>query len=292
MSDFIRIPITPEILLLIGEIDEFKGAWRLLTQLAPHRIQGLLSEKAHVHTTSVIIDNLDTYKTASFTEFDIKSLHKALYPSIPAGFYRTYTDTLDTDIAIPSAAEAVAQVRDLVTWTETQLRAKTLHPLLVIGVFTAIFQGIRPFPMGNTQLSYTLATWLLLKSGYLYAPYADIGSILKEIPEAHDEALKKTLQSLQTPQPNFHPWLLFFLRGLRQQKLHWEQGFFQETHDMPPLSLNILNLLQTHQHLAIREVEALTRANRNTLKKHLQDLAHRACIVMHGKGRATWYTLP
>jgi hypothetical protein len=35
------IPITPEVLSLIAEIDEFKGAWRALGTLAPERLSAL-----------------------------------------------------------------------------------------------------------------------------------------------------------------------------------------------------------------------------------------------------------
>lgn len=38
-TDTIRI--TPELLLLIAEIDEFKGAWRSLGALAPERLTAL-----------------------------------------------------------------------------------------------------------------------------------------------------------------------------------------------------------------------------------------------------------
>src|SRR6266705_6751744 len=35
------IQITPEVLILIAEIDEFKGAWRALGTLAPERLSAL-----------------------------------------------------------------------------------------------------------------------------------------------------------------------------------------------------------------------------------------------------------
>src|SRR5437870_8995169 len=35
------IQITPEVLILISEIDEFKGAWRALGSLAPERLSAL-----------------------------------------------------------------------------------------------------------------------------------------------------------------------------------------------------------------------------------------------------------
>src|SRR6266851_2400522 len=41
MIDTSTIQITPEILALIAEIDEFKGAWRALGMLAPERLSAL-----------------------------------------------------------------------------------------------------------------------------------------------------------------------------------------------------------------------------------------------------------
>lgn len=39
MFDISKIVITPEMLKLVAEIDEFKGAWQLFGNLAPERLQ-------------------------------------------------------------------------------------------------------------------------------------------------------------------------------------------------------------------------------------------------------------
>src|SRR5258708_9244736 len=39
--DLAGLQITPEILSLIAEIDEFKGAWRAIARIAPERLSGL-----------------------------------------------------------------------------------------------------------------------------------------------------------------------------------------------------------------------------------------------------------
>jgi Fic family protein len=39
--DFTTLRITPEILSLIAEIDEFKGAWRAIGRIAPERLSAL-----------------------------------------------------------------------------------------------------------------------------------------------------------------------------------------------------------------------------------------------------------
>lgn len=41
MFDISKIVITPEMLKLVAEIDEFKGAWQLFGNLAPERLQML-----------------------------------------------------------------------------------------------------------------------------------------------------------------------------------------------------------------------------------------------------------
>src|SRR5260370_38374928 len=39
--DLAGLQITPEILSMIAEIDEFKGAWRAIGRIAPERLSGL-----------------------------------------------------------------------------------------------------------------------------------------------------------------------------------------------------------------------------------------------------------
>ena len=41
MHEISTLRITPEMLVLVAEIDEFKGAWRALGTLAPERLSAL-----------------------------------------------------------------------------------------------------------------------------------------------------------------------------------------------------------------------------------------------------------
>ena len=41
MWSFNKVEITPEMLAIIAELDEFKGAWQLFGRLAPERLQQL-----------------------------------------------------------------------------------------------------------------------------------------------------------------------------------------------------------------------------------------------------------
>lgn len=107
-------------------------------------------------------------------------------------------------------------------------------------------------------------------------------------------ALQKSQTSWLRHQPDWKPWLIFFLRCLQRQKHHLEVKFSREkslTQELPKLSQHIIELLQSHGQLKISDIEILTKANRNTLKKALASLVRANYIAIHGKGKASWYML-
>ncbi len=194
-----------------------------------------------------------------------------------------------------SPFETPMKMQELIAWTALQLEQKTLHPLLIIGMFIVAFLAIHPFQDGNGRLSRILTTLLLLKSGYLYVPYSSLESIIELNKESYYLALRRTQGSLKSDSPDFEPWLIFFLRALQKQKLHLEQKVTREKVlllQISELSSRIITSLHEHGRLGIGDIEKLIGANRNTLKKHLGDLVHSGNILRFGKGKATWYTLP
>jgi Fic family protein len=186
------------------------------------------------------------------------------------------------------------EMQRLVEWTNQAITEKELHPLLVIAVFVVRFLAIHPFQDGNGRLSRVLTTLLLLRSGYVYVPYASLESVIEQNKDLYYAALRKTQSTFKRPDPDWEPWVLFFLRCLKKQKdtlsakLQREHILVQE---LPPLAVSILKLLSEHERLKISEIERLTGANRNTIKLRLRELMHLQRISKHGQGRATWYTL-
>ena len=86
MWDLSKVIITPEILSLIGEIDQFKGAWQLLGTLAPEMLQALRKvatfesigsstriEGAKLSDREVerLLSNLETYSFTSRDEQEV-----------------------------------------------------------------------------------------------------------------------------------------------------------------------------------------------------------------------------
>ena len=184
---------------------------------------------------------------------------------------------------------------ELVAWFKNATRDKTLHPLLIIGIFVVVFLEIHPFQDGNGRLSRVLTTLLLLRAGYTYVPYSSLESIIEHSKEGYYLALRRTLGTIRTDAPDWTPWLMFFLKGLHQQMHRLRNKVEREKlllAKLPDLSVQILDHVRNHGRITIGDAVTLTGASRNTLKSHFKKLLERGLLVLNGRGRGAWYSLP
>jgi Fic family protein len=185
-------------------------------------------------------------------------------------------------------------MEELILWTRETLEDKSLHPLLITGIFTVVFLAIHPFQDGNGRLSRILTTLLLLKSGYAYVPYSSLESVIEENKDGYYLALRRTQGSLDSDKPDWQPWLLFFLRAMQKQKARLETKIEREqllTAALPELSVKILELVKGRGRIKTSDIEKLTGESRSTIKARLNDLVEIGHLARHGQGRATWYSL-
>ena len=183
---------------------------------------------------------------------------------------------------------------ELIEWYRGQMQDKTLHPLIVVAIWTVVFLEIHPFQDGNGRLSRVLTTLLLLQSGYAYVPYSSLESVIEENKEAYYMALRQTQSTIRTDAPNWQPWLLFFLQSLDKQVQRLEKKIEHEKivfATLPQLSLSIVALVKDRGRITLSEAVLLTGGNLNTVKKHLQSLTKAGTLKMNGAGRGVWYSL-
>jgi Fic family protein len=186
------------------------------------------------------------------------------------------------------------RMAELVEWTREAMEKKRLHPLLIISVFIVEFLAIHPFQDGNGRLSRILTTWLLLSAGYAYVPYSSLEAVIENSKEGYYLGLRQTQGTLRSGNPNWQPWILFFLKALQQQKQRLEVKLEREKlllGQLPELSLKILELVKSRGRITIGDIVVLTDANRNTIKKHLEALVNDKHLQKHGVGKGTWYSL-
>lgn len=340
------IKITLEILRLIAEIDEFKGQWKALGNLAPERLDALKKvatvesvgsstriEGAKLTDQEVekLISGIQigtfhsrdeeevagyaesmrlvfgSFQEISVTENHIKQLHSILlqFGSKDVrhrGEYKKLANNVEAfdqngkslgvifETATPF--DTPREMAALIDWTQSSLEAEELHPLLIIAVFTVHFLAIHPFQDGNGRLSRILTTLLLLQTGYAYVPYCSLESIIEQNKDRYYLALRKAQETLKTDDSGLDAWLVFFLKSLKTQKDKLRAKIEREKimFDLPELSAQILSIVKEHGRATISDIEAITRANRNTIKVRLRELVTDGFLGKHGKGKGTWYT--
>lgn len=340
------LKITPDILALIAEIDEFKGAWKALGTLAPERLLALrrvatiesIGSSTRIEGSKLsdsevdkLLSNLeirqfdtrdqqevagyaeaiqtvfDSADAITLTENHIKQLHRDLlthsekdarhrgeYKSNPNHVSAFDEQGKETGVVFQTASpfDTPRLMEELVSWANKTLEEKSLHPLLVAAIFTVVFLEIHPFQDGNGRLSRILTTLILLRSGYEYVPYSSLESVIEQSKEGYYLALRRTQGTIRTEAPDWQPWVIFFLRALQQQKARLQIKIEREKllmAKLPPLSVEIIDLVKKHGSLKNAQIVELTGANRNTVKKHLADLVFANHLQKHGVGKGTVY---
>jgi Fic family protein len=340
------LKITPDILALISEIDEFKGAWRALGMLAPERLSALrrvatiesIGSSTRIEGSKLtdleverLLANLDIksfetrdeqevagyaqvmetifahFEAIDLTQNHILQLHRDLLVFSAKherhrGTYKTLAnhvsafDSEGNEIGVifetATPFDTPGRMKELVEWTRGALSERSLHPLLVIAIFTVVFLEIHPFQDGNGRLSRALTTLLLLRSGYSYVPYSSLESVIENGKEGYYLALRQTQKTIGSGAPDWQPWTVYFLRALQQQKRRLEKKIERERlvlGALPELSLQIIEAVKQRGRITIGEIVILTGANRNTLKKRLAALVDAGHLAQQGTGKGSWY---
>jgi len=344
----VTVRITPEVLSLIAEIDEFKGAWRAIGRIAPERLSSLrrvatiesvgsstriegarltdrevekllanirlgsfaTRDEQEVAGYAEVMETIfSAYEAISFTENHIRQLHRDLLAHSTKderhrGAYKTLSNNVEAfneqgqslGIVFETASpfDTPRRMEELIAWLDEQGREKRLHPLLVVAIFVVVFLEIHPFQDGNGRLSRILTTLLLLRAGYAYVPYSSLESIIEQSKESYYISLRRTQGTIRNAEPDWNPWIEYFLRALHRQKTRLEKKMERERiilADMPELSVTLLELAREHGRITVAEAARITDASRHTIKDHLRALVDQGHLVLHGAGRGAWYGL-
>src|SRR5205085_9873443 len=108
-------------------------------------------------------------------------------------------------------------MQELVEITQEALKAKTYHPLLIIGNFLVEFLAIHPFTDGNGRLSRILTNLLMLQEGYAYVPYISHEKLIEDNKPDYYLALRKSQNTFTAEHSDTIPWLSFFLTIILKQ---------------------------------------------------------------------------
>jgi Fic family protein len=248
----------------------------------------------------------DSFEQIALTENHIKQLHRTLlqysskdvrhrgdYKKIPnhVEAFDHNGKSLGVIFETASPFDTPMRMQALIDWTNRSFEQKELHPLLIIAIFTVHFLAIHPFQDGNGRLSRILTTLLLLQNGYLYVPYSSLEAIVEQNKEGYYLALRKAQGTLNRGDANLGTWLQFFLNCMKKQKDNLALKIERERLmvRLSELSTKIVHVVKDHGRLGISDIQAITQANRNTIKVRLRELVDDGYLIMQGKGKGALY---
>ena len=292
------IQITPELLLKVAEIDEFKGLWQGLERhtTALHMLGDFAD---HGEDVRRLIDplkdkniNADVCRILNAMQLGGKGLSP--FKDSPNELPVTQDNELVGVLETAAPDDAPVLLQKLCDWLADEFEKGALHPLILIAVFTSIFLQISPFEKGNMRTVRFLILTMLLKAEYSYAAYISLNAVMDARAQDVYQALKHNQDSLENGRPDWSVWISSFLDLLLAQKHELYERLYEkqaELSDMSALSAKVMELFKTHQRLQMKEIIRLTNGRRATLKLRLQELIEGGYIKRHGAGRATWYSL-
>ena len=227
---------------------------------------------------------------------DRDAAHRGNYKTLPNSVAAFDEDGRQLGVIFAAAApfDTTRLMAEAVEWTREMLDTRQMHPLLAIAMFLVVLLEVHPFQDGNGRLSRILTTLLLMRAGYAYVQYSSLESIVEQNKNGYYGALRQTQGTLRAGTPDWHPWIIFFLHALQQQKQRLEKKLQREhllLSAVPELSGRILEYLREHGRGTIGEMAKLTGVSRNTIKLHLRQLVGQRQLALHGAGRGAWYSL-
>lgn len=252
----------------------------------------------------------EDWEVIPFSENYVKQLHKILlqysikderhkgnYKKISNAVAAYSPEGKELGIVFETATpfETPLKMEELVNWTRKNLEDRFYHPLIVIGIFIVNFLAIHPFEDGNGRLSRAITCLLLLKAGYNYMQYSSLEAVIEDNKEGYYRALRQTQTTLKNENVNYESWLIFFLKSLQKQKIRLEYKLEEKNisidrQELTELEESIMKYFDNNERGTNTKLLEYTNANRNTLKKALANLVNKELLIMHSKGRGTWYS--
>jgi len=217
-----------------------------------------------------------------------KNLSNKVVANYPDGTQKVIFDTTE-----PHLVEG--EMNYLVEWINEQFNSKSLHPLIVIGLFIYEFLSIHPFQDGNGRLSRLLTNLLLLKNDYVFIQYVSFENLIEQKKKTYYEALMDGQKNRNSEKERADKWMLFFLQSLEalSHRLEKKYDLFKTKGGyLNVRQKKIKEFIKINQPIKLSDlVNSMPDTSINTLKKDLQYMKVEKIIESIGKNKGTVYVL-
>ncbi len=217
-----------------------------------------------------------------------KNLSNKVVANYPDGTQRVIFDTTE-----PHLVES--EMNNLIEWTNEHITSKSIHPLVIIGLFIYEFLSIHPFQDGNGRLSRLLTNLLLLKNDYLFIQYVSFENLIEQKKKTYYEALMDGQKDRYSENERVDKWMLFFLQSLEAliHRLEQKYDVFKTKGGYLNARQKIIKeFITNNQPIKLSDiVNSMPEISINTIKKDLQYMKAEQIIESIGERKGTIYIL-
>jgi Fic family protein len=264
-------------------------------------------DKGEVKGYFELLSNVfEAWERIPFAESSIKHLHKELlkYAGKDERHRGNYKKKENKVMMVDAAGKPLGtifettpayltpkEMQELIDWTRKVLAEKKHHPLTVIGNFIVEFLNIHPFEDGNGRLARILTNLLMLKEGYLFAPYVSHEKLVEADKPGYYLALRQSQRTFDTGHETIGHWLAFFLEIVFQQAKQAVGLLSTENIEklLSPKQLAIWRYLLTVDEATPLEIAKHAKVARPTVNQALSRLMSFKKVERFGLGRSTRY---
>lgn len=187
------------------------------------------------------------------------------------------------------------EMDDLLTWTNTHLQSKEIHPLIVIGAFVYEYLSIHPFQDGNGRLSRLLTTLLLVKNDYPFIQYVSFEKQIEKEKQRYYQVLMDAQKNRYSENEVIDKWMVFFLESLEVLSKKLEEKYAIYKDKGPYLNERqrvVLDFIRKNEPVKTKDVaEFMPQESIHTIKKDMLYLHREGVIEKVGEGKATIYLI-
>jgi len=264
-------------------------------------------DKQEVKGYYELLENVfNSWKKLRFNESSIKHFHQELLKYVEKdknhrGEYRKQenkvymVDNLNKPLAVlfntTSPYLTPKEMQELMEWTQSALKERKYHPMLIIGNFLVEFLAIHPFKDGNGRLSRVLTNILLLKEGYLYMPYISHEKLIEDNKPDYYVALRRSQKNINAKKHDITPWLDFLFSIFLEQSQMAVELLSKEKVEklLTKKQLTVWEFLDKVSEASPGEVAKNTKVAQPTVRQALNKLLRLKRIERIGQGRGTRY---
>jgi Fic family protein len=305
MIDTNTIHVTQELLALLSEIDEFKGAWRALGTIAPERLNALrrvatiesIGSSTRIEGSKLtdreverLLGNLEIKRFSTRDEQEV-----AGYAAVMETIFLSWSDIHVTENHIKQLH------RDLLQYSDKDERHRGEYKTLRndVGAFDAeskmigiVFETATPFD--TPQQMTELVAWLnqarelrRLHPLLIVAVFIVVFLAIHPFQDGNGR-LSRVLTTLLLLQAGYAYVPYSSLESVIENSKREKNALAA----LSELAVKILDYVRDQGRVTTRDMVREEGASPNTLKATFTSLVEKGLLVRHGAGRSTWYGLP